>query len=492
MKKFALTAALLSCLASPSQGAPANEFGISDMNFIRTGDALLVGMKIDASEISLKGNREIELLPILVNGSDSLMLSPLTIAGRNRYYRHLRNDAPSAPAVIRAGEATAPVSYRAEVDYSPWMENATLVMETVEKGCCAEPINAGTIPVAQLDLEPEVFMPQFAYISPKAETAKIREINARAYIDFPVNKTVIYPDYRRNPTELAKIRATIDSVRNDENLSITSIHIKGFASPEGTYPANSRLAEGRTAALSKYVNSLYKFPAGVMTSSFEPEDWQGLREFVASHEGKAVLTDTEGLLAIIDSPDYSGKDDVREAEIKKRFPKDYRYLLENVYPSLRHSDYRIEYQIRSFHSPEEILKVMQTAPQNLSLQEFYVLAQSQEPGSPVYNEAFETAVRMYPSDPVANLNAACSAMQRNDLEKAASYLEKAGDSEEAGYARAILAAMRGDSERAIGMIEKLPSTPQSRKTLESLKNGISRDGKNFIPLTDKVTVPTGE
>ena len=135
---------------------------------------------------------------------------------------------------------------------------------------------------------------------------------------------------------------------------------------------------------------------------------------------------------------------------------------------------------------------MQTAPQNLSLHEFYVLAQSQEPGSPVFNEVFETAVRMYPTDHVANLNAACSAMQRNDLEKASAYLEKAGDSDEAHYARAVLEAMRGDSERAIGMIKKLPSTPQSRKTLESLKNGISRDGKNFIPLTDKVTVPTGE
>lgn len=89
-------------------------------------------------------------------------------------------------------------------------------------------------------------------------------------------------------------------------------------------------------------------------------------------------------------------------------------LLADVYPALRHSDYAIDYTIRSFTTPEEIIEVMRTAPQKLSLQELYVAALSQEPGSDLYNEAFEIAVRMYPDDPTANLNAANSAMQRRD------------------------------------------------------------------------------
>lgn len=64
----------------------------------------------------------------------------------------------------------------------------------------------------------------------------MRSISARAYIDFPVNKTQIFPSYRRNPSELAKIRATIDSVRNDENLSITNIHIKDMPRPKVVMP----------------------------------------------------------------------------------------------------------------------------------------------------------------------------------------------------------------------------------------------------------------
>lgn len=445
-------------------------------------------MTIDADDLRINGNNELQISPILINGKDSLRLKGFCIAGRNRFYRHLRNDA-DITTVYRAGDIHEPIIYRAETVYSPWMENATLAVETVRKGCCAQPESASLSPVAILDLEPETFSPEYAYISPKAEAVKTRTISAKAYIDFPVNKTEIYPGYRRNPAELAKIRATIDSVKNDSDLTITAIHIKGFASPEGSYANNSRLAEGRTAALSGYVGRLYQFPPKTISSSFEPEDWQGLRRFVASAEGRSVLQNPDEIIGLIDQPRFNGNDDAREAAIRKEFPSDYRWLLENIYPGLRHSDYDITYNIRSFSSTDDLIKVMHSAPQNLSLQEFYSLARSQEPGSEIYNEAFETAVRMYPTDPVANLNAAFSAMQRNDLAGATRYLDKAGNSPEAEYGRAILSAKKGDLSGAVEMLEKLPPTPEGMEALESLKRIIESDGKNHIPLGNIITIP---
>ena len=91
-----------------------------------------------------------------------------------------------------------------------------------------------------------------------------------------MNRTEIYEDYRRNPIELAKIRATIDTVRNDADTRITSIRIKGYASPEGSYANNTRLAQGRTETLKDYVQRLYNFPSGVMatdTSLRTGQDW---------------------------------------------------------------------------------------------------------------------------------------------------------------------------------------------------------------------------
>jgi outer membrane protein OmpA-like peptidoglycan-associated protein len=112
---------------------------------------------------------------------------------------------------------------------------------------------------------------------PNAEVVKSREIKGSAFIDFPVNQVVIYPDYRSNSAELEKIMATINSVREDKDVSITSLSIKGFASPEGTYQHNTYLAKERTAALMNYVQNLYHFAPSIVKTNYEPEDWMGLR-----------------------------------------------------------------------------------------------------------------------------------------------------------------------------------------------------------------------
>ncbi len=62
-----------------------------------------------------------------------------------------------------------------------------------------------------------------------------------------------------------------------------------------------------------------------------------------------------------------------------------------------------------------------------------------EPGSDEYYEIFETAVRMYPMDEIANMNAANSAMSSGDYNKASQYLERAGNSDHAKLLREILA-----------------------------------------------------
>ena len=146
--------------------------------------------------------------------------------------------------------------------------------------------------------------------------------------------------------------------------------------------------------------------------------------------------------------------DAKDARIRRRYSRDYAFLLKEVYPALRHSDYKIDYNVRTFTSLDDILRVLSEDPRKLSLSEFYRAAQSMTPGSPEYNEVFETAVRLYPADPAANLNAANTAMSRGDLDAAARYIAKAGDSPEAVYASGILAALRGDYTAALPLMQR--------------------------------------
>ena len=96
---------------------------------------------------------------------------------------------------------------------------------------------------------------------------------------------------------------------------------------------------------------------------------------------------------------------------------------------------------------------MSEQPQKLSQNEFYLVAGKYEPGTDEFTAVFETAVRMFPDDEVANLNAANAAIRRDDFAAARKYLDKAGNSAEAVYARGALAVRERDYKTARRYLE---------------------------------------
>ena len=90
----------------------------------------------------------------------------------------------------------------------------------------------------------------------------------------------------------------------------------------------------------------------------------------------------------------------------------------------------------------------------------FQVAQTMEPGSDAYREVFEIAVRMYPEDPVSNLNAALTAIDAGRLESARRYLAKTSDSAERTLAEAAIAMLENrldEAEALLGMLSGDPS-----------------------------------
>lgn len=439
---------------------------VGDLKMERNGGYMVVDMTLDLKALDVDGNRAVLLTPRLVNGNDSLDLQSVGVYGRRRYYFYVRNGESMLAEderSFKASERPDDIAYHCIAPYAEWMNGAKLSLHRSDYGCC------NTLLAEQdgvLGRHVEAFFPELVYVRPQAETVKSRSLEGSAFIDFPVDKTVIYPDYRRNTAELGKIQATIDSVRNDRDVTITQVWLKGYASPESPYTHNTELAIGRTEALKKYIQQLYKFEEGIIATDYEPEDWAGLRRYVE----QTNLDHRTEILALIDS---DMDPDAKETKIKRSYPEEYRFLLQNCYPALRHTDYRIAYVIRSYSDVEEIKRLMRTQPQKLSLNEFYLAAQEYEPGTDEFTEVFETAVRMFPDDTVANLNAANAAMRRGDNTGAARYLERAGDSPEAVYARGSLAVRMKDYETARKYLNeaKALGLEQAGITLEELEKG---------------------
>ena len=457
--------ALLPLCAAPvlkAQSLMDGQMEVRNLAVSRQKDKLFVSLDLDVSALKVGTNREVVFAPILSKGEHLIELPVVMVAGRNRYYHHLRNKSTvSLDKLYRSGERDV-IEYRLVMPYEKWMTNAALDVSNTINGCCGAPILNDISLLENVLPEKNVmtFFPEYVYIRPKAEQ-KINQIEGSAYIDFPVNRTEVYPEYRRNPQELKKILATIDAVREDSDTRILAISIKGYASPEGSYTNNIRLAKGRTATLKEYVRRQYHFPDSLFTTSYEPEDWEGLRRFVeGSH-----LTHRDEILRLIDS---GMEPDAKDRKIKVNYRDDYAYLLREVYPGLRHSDYVVRYEVRAYTNPEEIKHLLRTQPQKLSLEEMYLVAQDMEPGSEEYNEIFEIAVRMFPEDATANLNAANTAMRLGNLPLAEKYLEKSGDTSEAAYARGIHAALSSNYEVAETLLKEAGRKGQE-KAKEMLK-----------------------
>ena len=463
---FILTALLgtggMSEAVAQNAGEITPGVSITKFSMDREGKYLAVDMEMDIDSLEVESNRAVLLTPRLVNGTDSLDLPSVGIYGRRRYYYYLRNGMGSisgeTETVYRASEKPDMVEYGNLAEYRDWMDGATLKFHRSDWGCCH-----GLL--AEYDgiigRHHEAFFPELVFVQPEAEM-KRRSLSGSAYIDFPVDKTVIYPDYRRNTVELGKIEATIDSVRGDKDVTITRVWLKGFASPESPYRHNKELAIGRTAALKKHIGQLYAFADSVILTDYEPEDWEGLRRYVE----QSNIDHRKEILALIDS---DLEPDAKEAKIKRTYPQEYRFMLQNFYPALRHTDYRIDYNIRNF-SAEEIAHILSEQPQKLSLNEFYLVAGKYEPGTEEFTDVFQTAVRMYPNDETANLNAANAAIRRDDFAAARRYLDKAGDSAEAVYARGALAIREKDYDTAREYLAKAKEMglEMAGKTLDEL------------------------
>lgn len=307
-------------------------------------------------------------------------------------------------------------------------------------------------------------VPELPFILPYAEDVKRRRIVGRAFIDFPVNETVINPYYRSNQQELKRIIATIDSAIFDKSIQVTRISLHGYASPESSYSNNVRLSRGRVVALQNYLQKHYKFNPSAFSLENTPEDWQNLRDFIAADGRKrvkgdiwyeshsifdtpeppeAITNNRDELLRIIDL--QIDKDEKEELLKQVGNGEPYNWLLKYVYPGLRHTDYVIEYVVR--HYPvKDARRLIYTHPEALSTNEMYQVANSYPAGSDGWLDALLIAAKQYPEDKTANLNAACACVKVKRLKDARHYLSAAGDTEQTQYLSNIISAMDGTAK----------------------------------------------
>lgn len=316
-------------------------------------------------------------------------------------------------------------------------------------------------------LQPEDML----FYRPEAESVKLRAERATVRIHFRVGKYDILPAFGQNYLELTKVTRMLSPLMEEApgDIEVQKLTITGYASPEGSSESNLILSQHRADSFKSYLITLYGGLSGLAHFSAigVGEDWSGLRKLVKETPSVPMK---EEVLGLIDN--YSTEADRETRLMQLGGGSVYKYLLDNLYPSLRRMDMEVSYKVRHFTS-DEVEAVYDRRPQDLSQEEIYEVAQRRNKAGiahPEYGREYDMAVRYYPNDKIANLNASSAALLRGDLPQAWHYLSRVAETLEASTNMGLYYWLSSNYSAAARYFEKALKDPrQAAKAQEYLK-----------------------
>ena len=223
-----------------------------------------------------------------------------------------------------------------------------------------------------------------------------------------------------------------------------NIEVSAYASPDGGFDLNDKLAEQREKNAAGYVNKQLKkdkIEANV-DSKYTAQDWEGFQELVS----KSNIQDKELILRVLSM--YQDPEQ-REAEIKN-ISSVYKDLADEILPQLRRARLTLNYQLIG-RSDDEILAAFASDPKALNNEELLYGATLVDKASD--KEAmFKKTVELYPNDYRAYNNLGELAYQAGDMATAESYFKKAlqinPSSAEANTNLGLISLIKGDKATA--------------------------------------------
>ena len=286
-------------------------------------------------------------------------------------------------------------------------------------------------------------------LAPDAYQRVIRQ-KQEAQIKYLVNQANVRASELKSTSiqDFVKILKEIND--NTETRQLQNIEVSAYASPEGSYDFNERLAEKRQNTSSAYVNQQLKknkMTADVDTK-FTAEDWDGFQQLV----GQSNIQDKDVILRVLSMYQDPAE---REQQIRNMSVV-YDELAKGILPELRRARLIANYDVIG-RSDEQIVSQFASDAKQLSVEEILYGAALQNDNTQK-KAWYEKAAQLFPSDVRAFNNLANLAYQGGDSQSATNYLQKAQSlnpsSPEVATNRALLALANGNVAEAESLIAK--------------------------------------
>lgn len=345
--------------------------------------------------------------------------------------------------------------YLQRLPYMEWMDDAILAVEQElityrdERSLLIFALDGRIQFESFTPYEPS---PKVYFVEPEAEH-KIRTRSGKAHLDFKLGRSNIVPSYGKNPSELRTIDKMFDEIINSADATIMALYIEGYASPEGSYYVNERLARERAVAFKEYIlnNFRISIPSNQVVVSSVAEDWDGLR----SEVNKSNLANKGEVLSIIDNtPDISQRKGRLQLLAGGSI---YRVMLQEIYPQLRRAEYHVEFTVKDY-SVEEAKNLIDKSRDLLSHKELYSLAMYYGEGSEEFEQIMlDIAPSQFPDDEIAAINASAQMIRRGEFLRAKQTLNEHKDNPASYNNLGVLSLLEGnlvEAERLFVLAQK--------------------------------------
>lgn len=279
---------------------------------------------------------------------------------------------------------------------------------------------------------------------------RVRAQKQEANIKFLVNQANLRKSELKNNSvsEFVEMLKKINADREGFNLS--NVEVQAYASPEGGFKFNDKLAGKRQNVSEKYVKDQLKKAKmnADIDAHYTAQDWDGFQRLVQASN----LQDKDVILRVLSM--YKDPEE-REQQIRNMSAA-FRELADGILPELRRSRLIINYETIG-RSDDQIQEQYNADAAKLSADELLYFASLQDTQAD-QEKVYKKTAELYDKDYRAYNNLATIALSKGDKAAAASYLAKAlaldANSAESNANKGLMSLATGNMAEAEAAIAK--------------------------------------
>ena len=273
---------------------------------------------------------------------------------------------------------------------------------------------------------------------------RVVEQKQEANIKFLIQQAELRKSELQNNT-VQEFISLLKRIANDrENIVLSNVEVSAYASPDGGFALNEKLANKRQENTEGFVKQQMKQANmdGDVEANYTAQDWEGFQQLVQASN----IQDKDVILRVLSM--YKDPQE-REQQIKN-LSHGFQELADGILPELRRARLTINYETLG-SDDETIFNQIKNDPSKLTVEELIYAASIAE--TPAEQESIlKTTARLYPKDARSFNNLAALAYSKGNYDEAAAYLTQATNTgaacAEAKANLGLLALQRGDVKAA--------------------------------------------